>query len=65
MTKDSNGVLDGAKKIFSTNYLTFAMKPKNIKTLTGICNNEKAVYFSDEKEQIGKINKNGIDFPKY
>ena len=32
MTKDSNGVLDGAKKIFSTNYLTFAMKPKNIKT---------------------------------
>ena len=57
MTKDSNSVLDGAKKIFSTNYLTFAMKPKNIKTLTGICNNEKAVYFSDEKEQIGKINK--------
>ena len=33
------------------------MKPKHIKTLTGICNNEKAVYFSDEKEQIGKINK--------
>lgn len=57
MTKDSNGVLDGAKKIFSTNYLTFAMKPMHIKTLTGICNNEKAAYFSDEKEQIGKINK--------
>ena len=57
MTKDANSVLDGAKKIFSTNYLTFAMKPKNIKTLTGVCNNEKAVYFSDEKEQIGKINK--------
>lgn len=58
MTKDSNAVLDGgAKKIFSTNYLTFAMKPKHIKTLTGFCDNEKAVYFLDEKEQIGTINK--------
>lgn len=56
MTKDANAVLDGAKKIFSTNYYTFAMKPKNIKTVIGVCDNEKAVYFSEEENSIGTIN---------